>query len=138
MAYLVFIFITIGLLCGFLTLTRYEAAHGARLLAPWRDRLDAYSRRVAFILAHVDLQAFLREEGQRLLSEVSHALVHLSLRAVRAVERLLTRLMRHLRRERVADRHVPVETREFVKTLSDFKGRLKDTMPEIPSVHEMQ
>ncbi|MFA7302591.1 MAG: hypothetical protein WC030_02480 [Candidatus Paceibacterota bacterium] len=136
MAYLIFILVTIGLFVGFFMLTWYEAARGVRVFAPQRARLDNHVKRAEFIVEHVDLKAFVREELRRIVTQAGHALSHLTLRAVRAVERLLTRLVRYLRTEHEVEVRAPGETREFVKTLSDFKGRLKDTMPEVPSVHD--
>lgn len=137
MAYLIFILLSIALLVGFFLLTKSEAKRGVRYLAPRRSALDAQVRRIEFILAHVDLASFAREESRRLVGRVSHALAHLSLQLVRSVERLLTRAVRHLRaKHQVAPRPTGGETREFVKTLSDFKGRLKETMPEMAPVEK--
>ncbi len=137
MAHLVFILLSIALLVGFFLLTRSEAQRGVRYLAPRRSALDAQVGRIEFILTHVDFASFAREEGRRLVGRVSHALAHLSLQLVRAVERLLTRAVRRLRtKHQVAAPAAGGETREFVKTLSDFKGRLKDTMPEMAPVEK--
>ena len=122
---------------GFYILTRQEAQKGVRYFAPRRAALDVQVGRIEFILTHVDFNSFAREEGRRLFGLVSHALAHLSLQLVRSVERLLTRAVRHLRTQHKAAPSVSGgETREFVKTLSDFKGRLKDTMPEMAPVEK--
>jgi hypothetical protein len=135
--YLIFILLSIALLVGFFLLTKSEAQKGVRYLAPRRSALDAQVGRIEFILTHVDFASFAREEGRRLFGLVSHALAHLSLQLVRSVERLLTRTVRHLRTQHQAAPSVSGgETREFVKTLSDFKGRLKDTMPEMAPVEK--
>lgn len=81
--------------------------------------------------------AFVREEVRRLAARISHDLAHLSLQAVRTTERLLTRLVRHLRSRHTIDTidTVPRENvREFVKTLSDFKSQLKGTHPEVGEI----
>jgi hypothetical protein len=135
-AYLVFILATIALLGGFMALTWYEQKRGVRLLAAKREALDAHVSRAEFIIAHVDLAAFMREESRRALGIAGHAIAHLSLQFVRAIERLLTRLVRRLRTEHAVEVRPAGETREFVKTLTDFKGRLKDTMPEMVPVQE--
>jgi len=135
-AYLIFIFVSIALLVGFFVLTWYENKQGARYLAPRRERLDKSVERVEFIIAHVDFNAFAREEARRFVSQTGHTIAHLSLQVVRVAERLLTRLVRHLRTRHAVEVKPAGETREFVKTLSDFKDRLKDTMPDVPSVHE--
>jgi len=134
MVYLLFILATIALLGGFFALTQYEARRGARLFAEKRALLDRNIERVAFIIEHVDLGAYLRDEVRHLVGRISHDIAHLSLLAVRAVERLLTRLVRYLR-SRHAVRTLPRENvREFVKTLSDFKGTLKATHPEVSDI----
>ncbi len=132
--YLIFILITLVLLVGFFVLTEYEARRGARFFAQGRARLDQNVERVEFVLAHVDLGAFLRDEIRRLAGRLSHDIAHLSLQSVRAAERLLTRLVRHLRVRHAVDAAPRESTREFVKTLSDFKGRLKATHPEIQEI----
>ena len=137
MAQLILIVVSITLFVGFFLLTKTEAQKGVRYLAPRRAALDAQVRRVEFILTHVDFGSFAREEGRRVVGWVSHALAHLSLKLVRTAERLLTRTVRHLRtHHQVAPRVASGETREFVKTLSDFKGRLKETMPEMAPVEK--
>jgi hypothetical protein len=134
--YLVLVLTSIMLLVGFYALTWYETGRGARLFAPHRERLDKSIGRVEFIIKHVDLKAFAREEARRLVTQAGHAVAHMSLQGVRGVERGLTRVVRHLRARHGVEVKPVGETREFVKTLSDFKDRLKDTMPEVPSVHE--
>ncbi len=135
MAYLVSILTAIGLLVGFVALCDYEMRRGTRFFASLRMRLDRDIEQIAFILARVDVGAFLFEEMRHIVSRSGHAVAHVSLQAVRAAERLLTRLVRHLRREDAVDT-VPRESmREYVKTLSDFKDRLKTTHPEVPDIH---
>lgn len=134
MAYLIFILITLALFAGFFALTKYEAERGMRFFAPSRARLDREVERVEFIVAHVDLGAFVYDEVRHFMSRVGHDIVHLSLIVVRAVERLLTRLVRYMR-IRHAETAAPREsTRAFVKELSDFKDHLEATRPEIPQL----
>lgn len=134
MAYIIFILLTLALLAGFFFLTQYEERRGHRFFAEARTRLDRQVARVEFILAHVDLGAFLRDEVRRATSLAGHAIVHFSLQIVRAVERLLTRLVRHLRTQHPVETAPRESSRPFVKTLSDFKDRLKATRPEVPEV----
>jgi len=136
-AYLIFIIVSLALLIGFFALTQYEEQHGMRFFAARRERFDRKVARVEFILEHVDLAAFLREEMRRAASLTSHAVVNISLQIVRAVERLLTRLVRYLRTKHAVEVAPRESSRPFVQTLSDFKDRLKATRPEIPSVHEI-
>ncbi len=136
MPYVIFILTTIVLLTCFFVLTSYEGRRGRRLFAQERTRLDQHVARIEFVAAHVDLGAFARDEIRRTAGIVGHAIVHLSLRVVRTIERLLTRLVRHLRPPHIIDATPRESTRAFVKTLSDFKGRLKETHPEVPDIHQ--
>ena len=99
---------------------------------------DGFVLRMYFIVEHVDLAAFLKEESVRLAHQAGHDLAHGSLQSVRAVERFLTRIVRHLRAERAGRLEPKEASREFVKTLSDFKGTLRTTRPEMPGVHEVE
>lgn len=136
MAYLIFILITLALLAGFSILTDYETRRGARFCAAYRTRLDQNVERMEFIFEHVNFGEFLRDEMRHLVSRIGHDAVHFSLLLVRAVERLLTRLIKHLRAQPEID-PAPRETaREFVKTLSDFKDNLKATHPEIQEIQK--
>lgn len=130
MTYLIAIIIAFVLLCGFFALTDYEARRGTRYFAFHRARLDENVERVEFIWQHVDLGAFLRDEVRRLAGRLSHDIVHLSLQTVRAVERVLTRLVRYLRSKHAIDVGPRENVREFVKTLSEFKDQLKSTHPD--------
>lgn len=136
MVYLILILTSIALLVGFWILTRREAASGVRVLESHRAKLDRQIARIVFIINHVDFAAFLREESRRAAGLLGHTAAYLSLQIVRAAERLLTRVVRKLRTEHAVEPRPVGETREFVKTLSDFKGRLKDTMPEMAPVQE--
>src|SRR3989344_5624002 len=114
MTYLILVLLTLSLLVGFFLLTSYEASHGIRLFVGPRTRLDQQSARIEFIVEHVDLGAFARDEIRRMAGIVSHAVVHFSLQIVRTVERLLTRLVRNLRPTHVVDMTPRESTRPFV------------------------
>jgi len=133
-AYLVFVLITLALLGGFFMLTIFEARRGSHFFARGRARLDRQVERIEFILHHVDLGAFLRDEIRRDVGRLSHVIAYLSLQAVRAVERLLTRLVRYLRSRNAVDVAPRGDARDFVKKLSDFKDRLKATHPKISDI----
>ena len=135
MAYLIFILVTLALLVGFVALSEYETRRGVRMFARERARLDGQVERAEFILAHVDIAAFLREECRLISQYVAHTVTHVSLTAVRAVERFLTRLVRRFHMEHTIDASPRGNAREFVKTLSDFKDQLKETPPEIPDIY---
>lgn len=134
MAPLIILLASVVLLIGFLVLTRYEARRGMRYFAGEREFLDTQVMRIQFIIEHVDLAAFLRDEIRHLANRLGHSIVHISLLGVRAVERLLTRLVKLLR-TRYADNVAPRESaREFVKTLSEFKDGLKETHPDVSDI----
>jgi hypothetical protein len=129
MIYLIFLITTLVLLGGFFILTWYETSHGVRFFATSRVRLDQVVARVAFIRTHVDVKAFLKEELRRLANRTGHLTVKQSLKLVRGVERLLTRLVRYFRSQEIAQ--VSQESvRPFVRTLADFKEGLKTPQPE--------
>ena len=134
MGYLIFILATLALLFGFFALTWYEAQRGTRFFAAPRARLDRNIEQIEFILTHVDLNAFLRAETRRIGARIGHDGAHLSLQAVRAAERLLTRVVRRLRAQHSVETAPRESSREFVKALSDFKGHLDATRPEIPEI----
>lgn len=135
MAPLIFLLVAIVLLGGFIALTRYEGARGARLFAGSRSRLDARVEHALFIYEHVDFNAFVEEETKALLLRVGHAIAHLTLQSVRAIERLLTRAVRHLRTRVTSEAGVPRATeRPFVQALGDFKEELKQTRPPVPEL----
>ncbi|MDD2657751.1 MAG: hypothetical protein PHD04_03790 [Candidatus Pacebacteria bacterium] len=138
MTHLIIILGTLTLLAGFFALTAYEARRGVRVFSAGRTRLDAQIARIYFILEHVDLSAFLRDEVRRLVGRIGHDIAHLSLQAVRVAERVLTRLVRYLRTKHEVD-ITPRETaRPFVQSLSDFKDRLKAARPENSEITEIQ
>jgi len=128
---LVFILVALALLAGFFALTNYETRRGARFYEEQRSRLDRAIEHMVFISEHVNLAEFLRDEVRHLAGRIGHDTVHVSLVAVRAVERVLTNLVRRLRTHPEVDTAPRETAREFVKTLSDFKDNLKATHPEI-------
>lgn len=134
MVYLFLILAALVLAGGFLALTAYETGRGIRFFGAFRARLDRDVERAEFIIANVDLAAFLRDEVERFVHKIGHDIAHLTLQVVRAVERLLTRAVRHLRTKDQSAEAPREASREFVKTLSDFKGQLKATRPEIPDL----
>lgn len=120
-----------------MVLTWHEERRGVRVLADRRSAFDTKMTRIQFVLNHVDFNAFARDEAKRLGVKTGHFVVYLALKLVRGVERVLTRVVRKLRvHHEVESKATGGEnTREFVKTLSDFKGRLKDTVPETSEVN---
>jgi hypothetical protein len=135
-ANLIFLLVSLALLVGFFVLTGYETRRGTRLYAPSRARLDAAVSRVEFIVEHVNLGVFLRDEIRHLAGRVGHNIVHTTLVVVRSAERLLTRLVRRLRTHPEVDTAPRETAREFVKVLSEFKGTLRETHPDISAIEE--
>jgi hypothetical protein len=131
---LLFIFTTLAFLIGFFAFVGYEERRGARIFAGVRTRFDQNIERVEFILAHVDFAALLFDEMRRFASHLMHGSAHLSLLAVRAIERVLTRIVRNFRTQHEVNAAPRESTRGYVKTLSDFKGRLKATHPQISDI----
>lgn len=132
---LALILISLALIIAFLAVTDYEAQKGRRFFARERERLDQGVERVLSVVTHVDFGALIREEVRRLLGRVSHDIAHISLQLVRATERLLTRLVRSLRSRYASHSTLDRSSaREFVKTLSDFKAKLKETRPDVTEV----
>lgn len=130
MAYLFFMLFTLALLAGFVVLVEYESRRSARFFSDARTRLDAQVQHLGFVFTHVDFSAFVRDEAHHQANRAGHAIVEYTLRAVRAIERTLTRFVRYLRTRHAFDVRPRGNAREFVKTLSAFKGQLKATHPE--------
>jgi|CXWL01.1.fsa_nt_gi hypothetical protein len=97
MLYLLLILASIVFLGGFLTLTMYEGRRGARFFPDLRYALDKRMARAGFIVEHVDWGAFMAHMTQSSLETFAHEIVHRVLVLVRALERLLTRIVRSLR-----------------------------------------
>ena len=136
MAYIIFSTVSLALLVGFFALSEYETKHSIRFLARERALFDEKVSRVEFVLTHVDFASFIRDVTVSTAHRIAHSTVHFSLLVVRTVERFLTRIVFSLRTRHSAD-IAPIEnTREFVRTLSDFKGHLEETRPEVPDVLE--
>lgn len=134
MTYLILSILSIVLLGGFFTLTQFEKRRGVRMFASFRERLDANVSKLEFVAQHVDWHGYFKDEFGRLVHRAGHDAAHVSLQAVRSVERTLTQWVRHLR-TRQSLSAMPRETsRAFVRTLSDFKGHLEATRPEMPEI----
>jgi len=133
-AHLVIVLVTILLLGGFFVLTEYETRRGLRFFTQERERLDQRVERIELFFTHVDMSSFLRDEVRHVVSRLGHDIAHITLQSVRVAERLLTRLVMRLRTKNTIDTSTRGSAREFVKTLSDFKGQLKGTHPEIHEI----
>ena len=120
MSSLIAILVTLTLVIGFLTLTSFEASRGSRLLGGIRKRLDRKVGQASFILAHVDLGAFLRDAIRDTIERVLHDIAHASLIVVRFLERVLTRFVRHLRGRA---EEVPAEPRRTFREAVDHVRR---------------
>lgn len=132
MAYLSFIVLTAALVVGWVVLVGYESRRGIRFAAMQRASLDARIERIEFILAHVDFVAFVREESRQFISRTGHDVVELSLRAVRTIERFLTRSIRLIRERNSRDMQPNGNARTFIKQLSEFKEQLQSQSTDSP------
>lgn len=97
MAFIIPILLALAALAGFLSLTYFETTHGVRILGGLRRRLDRRVGQATFIIQHVDLGAFVRDTLRAFAERIIHDVAHVSLIAVRFVERMLTRVVRHQR-----------------------------------------
>lgn len=125
MIYLILVTTSVALLGLFLATVALEARTGKRLGRPLREWLDAQASRVFFIIAHVDLAAFLRDMVREAGKRVAHDIAHLSLVVVRMVERLLTRIVRALRAHTAHSAAAPAPTSPFVRSMKDLKHKLR-------------
>lgn len=120
MVALILVLSSIVLFVGFLFLTRFEERRGMRYVPNTREALDAQVNTVSTQVLNTNLSeataAFLRRLGHRLLHDVAH----ISLLAVRWVERTLTRAVRSLRAKRAEQ-----APSAFVATMTDFKRDLR-------------
>lgn len=111
---------SIVLFVGFLFLTRAEERRGVRYFPSTRDALDARVSTMSVQALNTDIgettASFLRRVGHRILHDVAH----ISLLAVRWVERTLTRAVRSLRAKRAQQ-----APSAFVATMTDFKRDLR-------------
>lgn len=111
-----------------------EARRGTRFFEHQRGEFDRIIANGAFILAHVDLVRFVREEAIHASRRLTHYALHGALQGVRGVERLLTQVVRHLRLHAEAGQPAGESARTFVRTLSEFKGQLESSRPEMPDI----
>ena len=115
-----------ALCIGFILLTMREARHGSRLfLSDSRATLDAAASRFLLLVTHEDFGSYTRHAVLTVVGRIAHDSAHGFLVLVRATERLLTRLVRHLR-----DRKAPPFTESkasstFVRHISEFKQSLR-------------
>jgi len=130
MIYLTLVIISVALCALFLFLTAHEARTGTRLLRQKREQLDVHASRVFFIIAHVDLAAFMRDLVREVGKRLAHDTAHLSLVFVRATERLLTRLVRALRTHKAESATTSTSASPFVRSMSDLKQKLRSDTDE--------
>lgn len=120
MVALILVLSSIVLFVGFVFLTRFEERRGMRYFPKTREALDGRVSAIGSKARTMDLgestASFLRRLGHRLLHDVAH----ISLLAVRWVERTLTRVVRSLRAKRAEQ-----APSAFVATMTDFKRDLR-------------
>jgi len=131
MRYLIAILITVLLFAGFMALTSIERRRGTRYFEGERADLDRTVRRAAFVFEHVDFGSFLRHLVVSTLETLAHEIAHLTLLAVRFLERSLTRAVKNLRgRRAVPSEAASVPASAFVTTIATFKHRLRTERKE--------
>lgn len=125
---LIIVGISCALLGGFIILTALERRHG-RLFGEARKKLDRWVGRVTYIARHVDWSSFVKDIVHSSVERVVHDIAHASLKLVRFLERLLTRLVRSLRERRVGQ--VTREPRQRVSVHAILQT-LKKRIPHFP------
>lgn len=127
MIYLTLVILSTALCALFLFTVALEARTGKRFFRETRERLDREAARIFFIVAHVDLAAFLRDLVREAGKRIAHDIAHLSLIIVRATERLLTRVVRALRAHTAhTNATTPAPTSPFVRSMKDLKHKLRN------------
>ncbi|MEK9160573.1 MAG: hypothetical protein AAB440_00855 [Patescibacteria group bacterium] len=125
MIYLAIFVVALVLFFGFLFLNSVEQKKGARILSGMRSALDARVARATGVVAHVDFSAFLWNLSKDVTGRLVHDIAHVSLIAVRSLERLLTRLVRFIRSRVHAPQVVEGKRSAFVETITYFKKTLR-------------
>lgn len=125
MAYLVAIGLALTLFGGFVVLTYWETTTGVRLLKGVRSDLDRKAARLAFIAKHVDWGSFAKHVLATLSARVAHDVAHVTLRIVRTVERLLTRVVRNLRTPQEGAPATPAPKFDVRSALTQLTPHLK-------------
>ena len=125
---------TLTLLAAYVAILMVEAYRGVRFAPAYRERLDDIVLQGQFIVAHVDFSSFFKSESKRITLYLVHESAHLALQAVRSVERFLTTIVKRLRLHPEAPLPEGLSERHFVRTLSEFKGQLETTRPEMSEV----
>lgn len=131
MSYLIAVLGSLLLLASFLLFSSLETRYGFRVLSGPRKRFDRQVARVTYVAQHIDWGGFIAHIVKTMAERVAHDLVHTSLLIVRAVERILTRLIRVLR-ERVASRvsdEPPVEGSQLIATIIRFRKSFRREQP---------
>lgn len=136
MTYLYLILASLALLGIYFIVTSYEMRRGTRFFESKRVAFDRFVERITFVLTHVDFAAFLRDEVRTVAKRLGHDFVQISLQGIRAVERLLTRVMKHLRSQNPMKSVSRESARPFIETLSNFKEHLASTRPQMFQVGE--
>ncbi|MFZ1987903.1 MAG: hypothetical protein WAV21_02630 [Minisyncoccia bacterium] len=129
MTNLIFIAVSITVFASFLLLTWYEQKRGMRFFSEKRALLDTEVSRLVFVYTHVDFGSLVRTTFRSVVERVAHDIAHVSLTAIRALERVLTRAVRALRARRAAGaaKDTPSPS-AFASSMSHFKRQLRPHM----------
>ncbi len=132
MVYLVTELVLIALLAGFILLTQYEKHRGVRFASKFRNGIDIFATKIAFIKNHVDFADFVKDTFRQMAERIAHNTAHQALRVTRFVEQQLTRVVRYFRARFAARKALFEATHEqtsesskYVRTIVDFKKTLR-------------
>jgi hypothetical protein len=131
MSYLIAVLVSLLVLASFLLFSSLETRYGFRVLAGPRRRFDRHVARATYVARHIDWSGFIAHIVKTTAERIAHDIVHTTLLVVRAVERILTRIIRVLR-ERVASRATdepPVEGSQLIATIIRFRKSFKRELP---------
>ena len=121
---LILILVAITLFILWIALVRFEVRRGRRFFPRLRAALDGQVMQVTDHAARAEVGAVIATGTRKGLDRVLHDIAHLSLIAVRAVERVLTQTVRSLRTKR-AENAAP-QAPSFASNMKDFKNELRN------------
>lgn len=116
---LVILLVALSAMLGFLSLRRFEVARGERFFETHREVLDARAEVLWTSLVVGGIPLSWRRYATAFAHEASHALVHLAVEVVRAVERPLARLSYRMRVSAPKSGSTPVS--DFLRIITPEK-----------------
>jgi hypothetical protein len=122
--------VSILLFAGFLLLTYLESSRQFRLMPASRAKLDRHVKRVAFVVSHVDWSAFIGQLVRNAAEIIVHDVAHATLLVIRALERLLTRIVHGLRTRRLSRSEDPGTVTTVVERIAHLRETLRRARAE--------